>query len=62
LKKQMAAADKAGARWAVILGAREAERGMVAVRDLRSEEPVQKEVLRAEIAAWLRMRKDESPS
>jgi histidyl-tRNA synthetase len=62
LKKQMAAADKAGARWAIILGAREAERGMVAVRDLRSEEPAQIEVPRAEIAAWLRMRKDESPS
>jgi histidyl-tRNA synthetase len=61
-KKQMAAADKSGARWAVILGAREAERGMVAVKDLRSEEPVQTEVPRAEIAAWLRMRKDESPS
>jgi histidyl-tRNA synthetase len=62
LKKQMAAADKSGARWAVILGAREAERGMVAVRDLRSKEPTQIEVPRAEIAARLRMRKDESPS
>jgi histidyl-tRNA synthetase len=62
MKKQMAAADKAGARWAVILGAREAERGMVVARDLRSEEPAQIEVPRAEIAAWLRMRKDESPS
>jgi histidyl-tRNA synthetase len=61
-RKQMAAADKSGARWAVILGAREAERGMVAVRDLRSEEPAQTEVPRAEIAAWLRMRKDETPS
>jgi histidyl-tRNA synthetase len=62
LKKQMAAADKAGARWAVILGAREVERGMVAVRDLRSDEPAQTEVPRTEVAARLRMRKDESSS
>jgi histidyl-tRNA synthetase len=62
VRRQMAAANKSGARWAVILGAREAERGMVAVKDLRSEEAVQQEVPRAEIAAWLRMRKDESPS
>jgi histidyl-tRNA synthetase len=60
MKKQMAAANKSGARWAVILGAREAERGMVAVKDLRSEDGTQKEVARAEIAAWLRMRKDEA--
>jgi histidyl-tRNA synthetase len=59
-RKQMAAADKAGARWTVILGAREAEHGMVAVRDMQSGDQV--EVPRAEIAAWLRMRKDESPS
>jgi len=62
MKKQMAAADKAGARWAVILFEREAGRGMVVVRDLRSEDGAQQEVPRAEIAAWLRMRKDEAPS
>jgi histidyl-tRNA synthetase len=59
-KKQMAAANKAGARWAVIVGAREAERGMVAIRDLHTG--AQTEVPRPEIAARLRMTKDESPS
>jgi histidyl-tRNA synthetase len=62
MRRQMALADKSGARWAVLLGAREAERGVVTVRDLRSDEPAQYEVPRAEIAAWLRMRKDESQS
>ncbi len=61
-KKQMTAADRSGARWAVIVGAREAERGMVAVRDLRSVEPQQDEVRREEVAAVLRMRKDETRS
>ncbi len=60
-KKQLAAADKSGARWAVIIGAQEAERGMVAVKFLRSDAP-QHEVRRGEIAAWLRSRKDEAPS
>ena len=35
VKKQFAAADQSGARWAVIIGADEVERGMVAVKDLR---------------------------
>jgi histidyl-tRNA synthetase len=61
-KKQMTAADRSGARWAVIVGAKEAERGMVAVRDLRAPEPDQSEVRREEIAAWLRTRKDEAAS
>jgi histidyl-tRNA synthetase len=61
-KKQFAAADKSGARWAVIIGARELERGTVSVRDLRAEDPQQDEVHREEIAASLRMRKDEAPS
>lgn len=61
-KKQMTAADRSGARWAVIVGAREAERGMVAVRDLRAVDPQQSEVRREEIAPWLRMRKDEPTS
>jgi histidyl-tRNA synthetase len=56
-KKQFAAADRSGARWAVIIGADETERGMVAVKDLRSDAP-QCEVRREEIAAWLRTRKD----
>jgi histidyl-tRNA synthetase len=61
-KKQMTAADRSGARWAVIVGAKEAERGMVAVRDLRAPEPDQSEVRREEIAAWLKTRKDETAS
>ena len=60
MKKQLGAADKAGARWAVIVGADEARRGMVAVRDLVSGE--QSEVRREIIAAWLRARKDEATS
>jgi histidyl-tRNA synthetase len=60
-KKQFTAADKSGARWAVIIGADEAQRGVVAVKHLRSDEP-QQEVRREEIAAWLRVRKDEARS
>jgi histidyl-tRNA synthetase len=60
-KKQFSAADRSGARWAVIIGADEVKRGVVAVKDLRSEQP-QSEVHREEIAAWLRTRKDEARS
>jgi histidyl-tRNA synthetase len=60
-KKQFTAADRSGARWAVILGADEMKRGMVAVKDLRSDRP-QTEVRREEIAAWLQTRKDEARS
>jgi histidyl-tRNA synthetase len=60
-KKQFAAAGRSGARWAVIIGADEAKRGVVAVKFLRSEQP-QCEVRREEIAAWLRTRKDEAPT
>jgi len=60
-KKQFTAADRSGARWAVIIGADETERGMVAVKDLRSGQ-AQREVRREEIAAWLQTRKDETPS
>jgi histidyl-tRNA synthetase len=62
LKKQMTAADRSGARWAVIIGSSEVERGVVAVRDLRSEQPLQQEVRRDEIAAWLRTEIDKAPS
>ena len=55
--KQLAAADRSGARWAVLLGADEALRGAVAVKDLRSGE--QHEVRRDEIAAWLRTQPEE---
>jgi len=62
LKKQMTAADRSGARWAVIIGSSEVERGVVALRDLRSEQPLQQEVRREEIAAWLRTELDKAPS
>jgi histidyl-tRNA synthetase len=58
-RRQFGAADRAGAKWAVVIGAREAEQGMVAVRDLRSGEQV--EVKRKEVAAWLAAKKDEAP-
>ena len=50
-KKQWSAADKAGARFGVMLAPREAAEGKVAVKDLRSGEQV--DVDRTEIAAWL---------
>jgi histidyl-tRNA synthetase len=59
-KKQLAAADRSGARWAVIIGAKEAERNLVAVKDLRSGDQI--EVRRDEIAAWLQTRKDDVPT
>jgi histidyl-tRNA synthetase len=57
-KKQWAAADRVGARWGVMLGPRELAEAKVAVKDLASGEQV--DVPRAEVSAWLRMRKDES--
>jgi histidyl-tRNA synthetase len=36
LRAQLKAADRAGARWVLIVGEEEAVRGVVAVRDLRS--------------------------
>ena len=44
---------------AEVIGARESEQGLVAVRDLRSGEQV--EVKRKEVAAWLAAKKDEAP-
>jgi histidyl-tRNA synthetase len=57
-KKQWSVADRVGARWGVMLGPRELADGKVAVKDLASGEQV--DVARAEVAAVLRMRKDES--
>jgi histidyl-tRNA synthetase len=57
-KKQWGVADRAGARWGVMLGPRELADGKVAVKDLASGE--QQDVDRAEVSAWLKMRKDES--
>jgi histidyl-tRNA synthetase len=60
MKKQWGAADKAGARWGVLLAPRELADGKVAVKDLASGE--QKEVGREEVAAWLLTRRDTSSS
>ena len=57
-KKQWSVADRVGARWGVMLGPRELAVGKVAVKDLASGE--QQDLPRAEVAAMLRMRKDES--
>ncbi|HVL98474.1 MAG TPA: histidine--tRNA ligase [Egibacteraceae bacterium] len=51
LKAQLKAADRSGARTAVVLGPADAERGTVTVRDLSSGE--QSEVPRAEVVARL---------
>jgi len=57
VKAQFKAADKSGARWTVVLGADEATRNSVNVKDLRSGE--QLEVRRDGLAEWLEMRRDE---
>ena len=57
VKAQFKAADKSGARWTVVLGADEATRNAVNVKDLRSGE--QLEVGREGLAEWLEMRRDE---
>jgi histidyl-tRNA synthetase len=58
VKKAWGDADRVGARWGVMLAPRELGEGKVAVKDLESGTQV--EVARAEVAAWLRMRKDDS--
>jgi histidyl-tRNA synthetase len=50
-KAQFTLADRSGARFAVILGAREAERDAVRVKDLQSGE--EREFPRRELAGWL---------
>ncbi len=57
VKKQWGAADRAGARWGVMLAPRELERGEVAVKNLQTGE--QRDVRRDEVAAWLRMQIDQ---
>jgi histidyl-tRNA synthetase len=56
VKAQWKAADRSGARFGVMLGAREAERRAVAVKDLRSGEQV--EVPRDAVAGWLQERRE----
>lgn len=59
VKKQWSVADRSGATWGVMLAAREMERGMVAVKDLRTGE--QLEVRRDEVSAWLLTRGEHEP-
>ena len=51
LKAQTRAADRAGARYLVIVGREEMGRGAVAVRDMESGEQV--EVGRSRVVSWL---------
>jgi histidyl-tRNA synthetase len=53
VKAQWKLADRSGARFGVMLGTREAERGTVAIKDLRTPEGDQREVPRAELVTWL---------
>lgn len=52
LKSQMRRADRSGARFALLLGEAEAERGMAGVKDLRAD-AAQQEVAQAELAEYL---------
>lgn len=56
VKKQWGAADKAGARYGIMLAPREWERDEVVVKDLQSGE--QTEVRRTDVAAWLLTRRE----
>jgi histidyl-tRNA synthetase len=53
---QWKAADRSGARFGVMLGRDEVQRGVVAVKDMTSGEQV--EVEEVELASWLRDRRD----
>ena len=55
-RKQMDAANRSGARYAVVLGKQEATRGAVGVKDMQSSEQV--EVPRALVAGWLQERRE----
>ncbi len=51
LKAQTKAADRAGARYVVLVGRNEMERNAVAVRDMQSSEQI--EVPRDRVVSWL---------
>ena len=51
LRSQTKSADRAGARYVVLFGRAEMEKGAVAVRDMEAGEQV--EVPRARVVAWL---------
>ncbi len=58
-KAQMKVADRARARFTVLLGRREAERGAVGVRDMQTHEQI--EVPRSLVAGWLQERLETTP-
>lgn len=58
VKAQWKLADRSGARYAVMLGKREAEHDAVAVKDLRDPDGTQIEVPRREVAGWLQARRE----
>src|SRR4051812_14257650 len=60
LKRQLAAADKAGATWSVLILPNEWTEGHVKIKDMDSGKET--EVRREEAAAWLETRKDELPT
>jgi len=57
VKAQWKVADRSGAAYAVMLGRSEAERDMVAVKNLRTDE-AQLEVPREQVAGWIRARRE----
>ncbi len=59
VKAQWKQADRSGARYGVMLGADEAARGMVGVKDLETGDQI--EVARAEVAAWIETRLETRP-
>jgi histidyl-tRNA synthetase len=59
VKAQWKQADRSGARYGVMLGADETARGVVAVKELRSEAGTQVEVPREQVAGWLLQRREE---
>ena len=56
MKAQMKVADRSGARYTVLLGRQEAERGAVTVKDMRTSEQV--EVPRQLVAGWIQERRE----
>jgi histidyl-tRNA synthetase len=59
VKAQWRAADRAGARYVVVVGRQEMSRGAVAVKDMETGE--QEEVLRSRVVAWLREQRESAP-
>src|SRR5436190_17063158 len=60
MKKQWSAADRAGARWGVLLAPRELADGKVGVKHLATGKQV--DVNREEVAAWVRTQEDSDKS